>query len=168
MCTWLCVCVSMSVCLCVHGCVCVCASVRVCVSVYKICSESGSPFNGNYTPGSWQVLEAKTASVLSLFQGPCKISTACKTGTFLSTSACAGRRVRPHRQRALRRPSLPLTHPESHCKEVVPRPEGNSTDTFSPQLPEQGAKEWRGRRWVGGGGRGRLCFWKQEFKSCFS
>lgn len=54
------------------------------------------------------------------------------------------RDVRPHRQLALRWLSLPLTHPESYCKEVIPRPEGNSTETFSSQLPEQGAKEWKG------------------------
>lgn len=77
------------------------------------------------------------------------------------------RDVRPHRQLALRWLSLPLTHPESHCKEVIPRPEGKSTETFSPQLPELGAKEWRGGMQAEGGGA-RLCFWKQEFKSCFS
>lgn len=59
------------------------------------------------------------------------------------------RDVRPHSQLALRWPSLPLTHPESHCTEVVLRPEGNSTETFSPQLPEQGAK---GGGEAGGGG----------------
>ena len=47
--------------------------------------------------------------------------------------------------------SLSLTHPESRCKEVVPR---QGTETLSPRLPEQGAKEWRGR----GRGEGATLF----------
>lgn len=57
------------------------------------------------------------------------------------------------RQLALHWLSLPLTHPESYCKEVIPRPEGKSTEIFSSLLPEQGAKEWRGG--MGGVGEGR-------------
>lgn len=64
------------------------------------------------------------------------------------------RDVRPPRQLALHQPSLPLADPQSttgHSKAVVSKPEGNRTETFSPQLPEQGAEEWRGK---GGGGVG--------------
>lgn len=68
------------------------------------------------------------------------------------------REVRSHKQLALRWLSLPLTHPESLSKEVILRPEGNRTATCSPQLPEQGAKEWRGRGGGGGGGRGATLF----------
>lgn len=64
---------------------------------------------------------------------------------FALATMMYSREVRPHRQLAFRWLLLPLTHPESQCKEVIRRPEGNSTETFSPQPPEQGAKEWRGR-----------------------
>lgn len=69
------VCVSVCACLCLSMSVYLCVSMCVCVSVYKIPSESGSPFNGNDTPKFWQPqarrgIEAKMESPTQFLSWP--------------------------------------------------------------------------------------------------
>lgn len=64
--------------------------------------------------------------------------------------------VRPHKLLPSAVPhslSQALSPRTGHSQEVVPKPEGSRTETFSPQPPEQGAEEWRGQGRTGGGGR---------------
>lgn len=94
--------------------------------------------------------QIKVASASSNMSCDCATPHGCKPQVSEQKCHCSVHndgltRVRPHRQLALHWSSTPLTHPEPHCREVVLRPKGKSAETFSPQFPERGAKEWRGQ-----------------------